>query len=160
MKAERIVASHIDIVSSDGTTRASLTSGDDLDGQRIAPFAGLIIRDAAGAERGGIGVIDVDGDARVASVLDHPGGDAIGSMVTDSGEVVFLINDAPAGDGRPRSTRIRMHVAANGTPSLAFLDGEGRPRLRFTLEDDGAGAIEFVRADGSVAHQMVPEHES
>lgn len=157
---KRITASQIDLVDARGTIRASLTTGDDMDGRRIAPFAGLVIRDSSGKERGGIGVVDVQGENRIVTALDHPGGDAVGSMVTDTGEVFWMMRDAPTGDGVPRATRVTISVAPDGTPSMCFLDAEERPRLRFTLTSSGAGAIEFLNADGGIADRIVPEDDA
>lgn len=157
MDTEHLRARRIDIVDGNGVRRATLSASDDHNGERIAPFAGLIIRDSTGKERGGIGVIDVPDENRVAWVLDHPGGDAVGTMVTDSGETLWVAHDRDA-DGKPGNRRIQMRVAADGTPSIGLHDSEGRTRLRLTLTEEGAGAIQFVRADGSVAEQIVPEH--
>ncbi len=158
MTTESLKTRQIQMTSVEGVERVSLTSADDLEGERIAPAAGLIVRDKNGRERGGIGVLDLPEGTRVLCALDHAGGDAVGMMVDDDGTAGFFINDAPEPEHRePRAQRFSVEIAHDGTPELALRDTDGRPRLRLTLTDDGAGAIEFLTAGGDVVERIIPE---
>jgi len=171
---DRITAKRIDIVGDDGVIRMTLsgkTPAPILDGiqyRRIFDVAGLMLYDAQGNERGGLGVADLKGDSAVTFALDHPAQDAIGWRVSPDGDVSFLINQAPElvrepslGNrlipGVPTSTRIKLNVAANGTPTIALADADNRPRVRMTVTEEGYGAIEFLNASGAVIHTFAPE---
>lgn len=170
---DRITARRIDIVDEDGTIRMTLsgqTPAPIIDGiqyKRAFNVSGLILYDENGSERGGFGTADVDGGMAVLA-LDHPAMDAIGWRVSPDGAVSFSINQAPPlvrepalGDrlvpGVETPTRIRMVVAADGTPAIALNDKADRTRLRLTVTDEGYGAIEFVNAQGQVIHTLAPE---
>lgn len=170
---DRITARRIDIVDAEGTIRMTLagtTPAPIIDGiqyKRAFDVAGLVIYDKSGSERGGLGTADVDGGMAILA-LDHPAMDAIGWRVSPDGEVNFLINQAPAlirdealggalVPGVSTPTRIRLAVAANGTPSVALSDKNDKPRLRLTVTDAGFGAIEFLDAAGEVVHTIAPE---
>jgi hypothetical protein len=151
-------------------TLASPTPQPVVDGiqyRRTFPVSGVTFFDRAGSERGGIGVADIEGSA-VVLAQDHANGDAVGWRVMPDGAVSFAINERapllrePALDGKlipgVRSpTRISMAVAADGTPSIALADGQDRPRLRLTVNEQGFGAIEFLDAHGKVVEALVPE---
>ena len=117
-----------------------------------------------------IRVEDVDGGMAVLA-LDHPAMDAIGWRVSPDGSVAFTINQAPPlirepglGDrlvpGVETSTRIRLSVAADGTPAVALADKADRPRVRMTVTPEGYGAIEFLNAAGEVIHVLAPEADA
>lgn len=159
----------LELVDEHGVVRMTLTAGETdvvIDGvqkERVAPFAGIILRDEVGNERGGLGYLGGP-DGRAVWALDNPSFDAIGAMVGDDGAVTFVINQPPATASREDgsvegATRLLVKVAADGTPSISLADAQDRPRLRLSLKDDGAGAIEFLDATGAVVHAMVPEHE-
>ena len=170
---DRITARRIDIVDENGTIRMTLsgqTPAPIIDGiqyKRAFNVSGLILYDENGSERGGFGVGDVDGGMAVLA-LDHPAMDAIGWRVAPDGAVNFSINQAPPlirepalGDrlvpGVETPTRIRMTVAADGTPAIALNDKADRTRLRLTVTEEGYGAIEFLNAEGQVVHTLAPE---
>lgn len=170
---ERISARRIDIIGEDGVIRMTLaaeTPAPIIDGiqyRRAFGVSGLILYDENGSERGGFGVADVDGGMAVLA-LDHPAMDAIGWRVSPDGSVSFTINQAPPlvrepalGDrlvpGVETSTRIRLSVAADGTPAVALADKADRPRVRMTVTPEGYGAIEFLNAAGEVIHVLAPE---
>ncbi|MGB3394519.1 MAG: hypothetical protein WA956_02215 [Stenotrophomonas sp.] len=170
---ERITARRIDIVDENGVIRMTLsgrTPAPVIDGiqyKRVFNVAGMVLYDESGSERGGFGTADVPGGAAVLA-LDHPALDAIGWRVSPDGEVSFSINQAPPLLREPKldnrlvpgvqaPTRIRMLVAADGTPSIALNDKGDRTRLRLTVTDEGYGAIEFLDAEGKVVHTLAPE---
>ena len=173
---DRISARRIDIVDEDGTIRMTLaaeTPAPIIDGiqyRRAFGVSGLILYDEKGSERGGFGVADVDGGMAVLA-LDHPAMDAIGWRVSPDGSVSFSINQAPPlirepalGDrlvpGVETSTRIRLTVAADGTPAVALADKADRTRVRMTVTEEGYGAIEFLNAAGEVVHVLAPEADA
>ncbi|WP_395945164.1 hypothetical protein [Brevundimonas sp.] len=172
---DRITARRIDIVDENGVIRMTLagqTPAPIIDGiqyKRAFNVSGLILYDEKGSERGGFGTADVDGGMAVLA-LDHPAMDAIGWRVSPDGAVSFSINQAPPlirepalGDrlvpGVETATRIRLDVAADGTPAIALADKADRPRLRLTVTPEGYGAIEFLNAAGEVIHTLAPEAE-
>lgn len=163
MGNEAISPLHIEVTSPEGTPRVTISSGDDFDGRRVAPAAGVIIRDRDGNERGGIGVLDVEegSGTRVVTALDHPGADAVGMYVHEAGTAGVFINEAPRGQVRGGSGvgRFTAEVGIDGTPTLELRDDEERPRLRLTLTATGAGAIEFLDASGRVVQRIVPEDQ-
>ena len=171
---ERITAKRIDIVGDDGTicmTLAADTPAPIIDGiqyKRAFDVSGLILYDARGSERGGFGVADLPDGSMAVLALDHPAQDAIGWRVAPDGAVSFSINQAPPllrepalGNrlvpGVATSTRIKLDVAADGTPSVALADAEDRARVRLTVTPEGYGAIEFLNAAGEVVETLAPE---
>jgi hypothetical protein len=173
---ERITAKRIDIVGDDGTIRMTLAGEtpapiiDGLQYKRAFNVSGLILYDAKGSERGGFGVADVKEGSMAVLALDHPAMDAIGWRVAPDGAVSFSINQAPpllreaaVGNrlvpGVQTSTRIRLNVAGDGTPSVALADAADRARVRMTVTPEGYGAIEFLDAEGKVIHTLAPEAE-
>lgn len=170
---DRITARRIDVVDEDGVIRMTLAADtpapiiDGIQYRRAFGVSGLILYDDQGSERGGFGVADVEGGMAVLA-LDHPALDAIGWRVGPDGSVNFTINAAPPlirepalGDrlvpGVETATRVRISVAADGTPSLALADREDRPRVRMTITAEGFGALEFLNAAGEVIHTLAPE---
>jgi hypothetical protein len=170
---ERLTARRIDIVDENGVIRMTLaapTPAPIMDGiqyKRTFPVSGLILYDKDGSERGGFAVADVEGTATVLA-QDHANADAIGWRVSPDGSVKFLINERPPmqrepalGNAIPPAsrtvTRVEMHVAADGTPSIGLADKEDRTRLRLTVTEAGYGAIEFLDAEGKVVHVFAPE---
>lgn len=170
---DRISARRIDIVDEEGVIRMTLAADtpapiiDGIQYRRAFDVSGLILYDEKGSERGGFGVADLEGGMAVLA-LDHPAMDAIGWRVAPDGAVSFTINQAPAlirepalGDrlvpGVETSTRVRLTVAADGTPAVALADRNDRPRVRMTVTPEGYGAIEFLNAAGEVIHTLAPE---
>lgn len=170
---DRITARRIDIVDADGTIRMTLAADtpapiiDGIQYRRAFGVSGLILYDEKGSERGGFGVADVDGGLAVLA-LDHPAMDAIGWRVSPDGSVSFSINQAPPlirdpglGDrlvpGVETPTRVRLTVAADGTPAVALADKADRVRVRMTVTPEGYGAIEFLNAEGEVIQTLAPE---
>lgn len=173
---DRISARRIDIVDADGTIRMTLAGAtpppiiDGIQYKRAFNVAGLILYDDTGSERGGFGTADVEGGMAVLA-LDHPAMDAVGWRVSPDGSVSFVINQAPPLVREPElgnalvpgvrtPTRMRLSVAADGTPAVALSDKHDRPRLRMTVTDEGFGAIEFLNAAGEVVHTIAPEAEA
>lgn len=171
---ERITAKRIDIVGDDGTIRMTLAADtpapiiDGIQYKRAFDVSGLILYDAKGSERGGFGVADLPDGSMAVLALDHPAQDAIGWRVAPDGAVSFSINQAPPllrepalGNrlvpGVATSTRIKLDVAADGTPSVALADAEDRARVRLTVTPEGYGAIEFLNAAGDVVETLAPE---
>lgn len=172
---DRITARRIDIVDADGTIRMTLAGAtpqpiiDGIQYKRAFNVAGLILYDDKGSERGGFGTADVEGGMAVLA-LDHPAMDAVGWRVSPDGSVSFVINQAPPLVREPElghalvpgvrtPTRMRLSVAADGTPVVALSDRNDRQRLRLTVTDEGFGAIEFLNAEGEVIHAIAPEVE-
>lgn len=173
---ERITTRRIDIVGEDGVIRMSLSANtpppiiDGIQYQRRFNVAGLVLYDAHGSERGGIGVADAPGGSTPVLALDHPATDAIGWRVDTDGAVNFLINQAPPLVREPKlgnrlvpgvqsPTRIKLSVAADGTPAVALADADDHPRVRMTVTTEGYGAIEFLDASGKVVHTLAPERD-
>jgi hypothetical protein len=173
---DRIAVRRIDIVDEDGTIRMTLAADtpapiiDGIQYRRAFGVSGLILYDENGSERGGFGVADVDGGLAVLA-LDHPAMDAIGWRVSPDGSVSFVINQAPPlirdpgldnrlVPGVSTPTRIRMQVAADGTPSVGLSDANDKTRVRMTVTPEGYGAVEFLNAAGEVIHTMAPEADA
>jgi len=173
---DRITARRIDIVDEHGVIRMTLSGQtpepiiDGIQYRRVFNVAGMILYDENGSERGGFGTADVEGGMAVLA-LDHPAMDAIGWRVSPDGGVSFSINQAPPlvrepalGDrlvpGVQTSTRIKLDVAADGTPAIALADKADRPRLRLTVTEEGYGAIQFLNAEGQVIHTLAPEADA
>lgn len=173
---ERLTARRVDIVDENGVIRMSLGGAtpqpiiDGIQYKRAFNVAGLVFYDAAGSERGGLGVADVEGGMAVLA-MDHPAMDAIGWRVAPDGAVSFVMNQAPPLIREPdignrlipgvqTPTRIRLDVAANGAPSISLADADDQPRLRLTVTDQGYGALEFLNAAGEVIHTLAPEAAS
>lgn len=169
-----MVARRIDIVDEKGVVRLSIgapTPDPVIGGKTYArafPVSGITLYDAAGNERGGIGIADVKGSAPVLA-LDHENIDAIGWKVLPDGAVEFLMNQKPPAErdsaGRAQAaartaTRLKLALAADGTPSIALADAQDRPRLRLTVNGEGQGAIEFLDAGGRVVDSIVPERNA
>lgn len=103
----------------------------------LEPVSTLCIVDAtlSGSERGGFGVGDIEGSAVVAA-QDHANTDAIGWRISPDGSVSFVINERPPivrdpalrGHIAPASgaSRIKIDVAADGSPSIALADKQSR----------------------------------
>ena len=113
---------------------------------------------------------DAPGGTVAVLALDHPAMDAIGWRVMPDGAVSFSINQAPPllrepaldnrlvpGVGTP--TRIRLSVAADGTPAVSLADADNQARVRMTVTPEGYGAIEFLDASGKVVHVLAPERD-
>ncbi|GAA3913806.1 hypothetical protein [Luteimonas lutimaris] len=173
---ERITARRIDIIDDDGTIRMTLAADtpppiiDGIQYKRVFGVSGLILYDAEGSERGGFGVADTEGGTAAVLALDHPAMDAIGWRVMPDGAVAFSINQAPpllrepALDNRlvpgvDTPTRIRLSVAADGTPAVALADADDQARVRMTVTPEGYGAIEFLDVKGKVIHTLAPERD-
>jgi len=171
---DRLAVRRLDIVDEKGTIRMTLGAPvpepivDGIQYKRIYPASGLLVFDKDGSERGGYVVADIEGSA-VANVQDHANGDAIGWKIMPDGSVTFQINQrAPikreaelggriAPDNPGAATRVKLSVAANGTPSIDLADQQSRPRLRLTVTEQGYGSIEFLNAEGRVVDSITPE---
>ena len=170
--SEHLVVRRIDVVDDKGTIRMTLAAPtpppiiDGIQYKRSFPASGLTIFDKDGNERGGYGVADIEGSAVVAA-QDHVNGDAIGWRIMPDGSIMFAMNERGAIHREPAlgnhivpgggATRIKMSVAADGTPEIALSDKQDHPRLRLTVNEQGFGAIEFLDAGGKVVDSIVPE---
>jgi hypothetical protein len=169
---ERLTVRRLDVVDENGTIRMTLGAPapqpivGGLQYKRVFPVSGLVIYDKDGSERGGFGVADIEGSAVVAA-QDHANNDAIGWRISPDGSVSFEINERAPITHKPAlrghiapatgATRIKMAVAADGSPSIALADKQDRPRLRLSVTKDGFGAIEFLDAQGKVVDTIAPE---
>jgi len=134
--------------------------------RRAFPGSGIVIYDAQGNERGGLGIADVPGGAP-ALALDHDNVDAIGWRVLPDGSIKFGMSAKPpeqkdsgghvvaAKDG---ATPIQLTVGPDGSPSLVMTDKQDRPRVRLTVTNEGYGALEFLDAAGRVVGTYAPEN--
>lgn len=173
---ERITAKRIDIVGEDGTIRMTLSANtpppiiDGIQYKRAFDVAGMILYDDKGSERGGFGVADTPGGTTAVLALDHPALDAVGWRVSPDGSVMMLMNQAPPllrepglhnrlVPGVASPTRIKLSVAADGSPAVALADANSQPRVRMTVTAEGYGAIEFLDAAGKVVHTLAPERD-
>lgn len=104
-------------------------------------------------------MLDTEGGTRVVHAIDYPGGDAIGMTAGDGDSAGFFINGSPL-DGTAGPTRLAMTVDQGGTASVELFDTDENPRLRFTITDSGAGAIQFLDAQGRVVQQIAPEDDT
>jgi hypothetical protein len=134
---ERLTVRRLDLVDENGIIRMTLGSPapqpivDGIQYKRVFPVSGLVIYDKDGSERGGFGVADIAGSSVVAS-QDHANDDAIGWRISPDGSVGFEINERvpiahePALRGHivpaAGATRIKMTVAADGSPGIALVD--------------------------------------
>lgn len=167
---DRLIVRRLDVVDEKGTIRLSLSAPtpepivDGIQYKRKFPTSGMLIFDANGTEQGGV----VTGPTGVGFSADHQNRDAVGWKVMPDGSVMFVMNDRgevirePALNNRvvplgAYATRIKMTVAADGTPAIALADSRDRPRLRFTVTPAGHGAIEFLDAQGRVVQTLAPE---
>jgi hypothetical protein len=170
---ERLVVRRLDVVDENGVIRMTLAAPmpspilDGIQYQRAFPAAGLTLYDKSGSERGGIGVADIEGSA-VVLAQDHANSDAIGWRIMPDGSVTFAMNQRPPLErseeldnrlmpGIGAVSRIRMSIAADGSPSIALADKQDRPRVRLALTGEGYGAIEFLDAEGKVVEVFAPE---
>jgi len=169
---DRLAVRRLDIVDEKGVIRmviAAPTPPPIVDGiqfKRAFPVSGLVMFDKNGSERGGFGVADIEGSAAVLA-QDHTNGDAIGWRVMPDGSVMFVMNERapikhdPSLGGKmvpdTGPNRVKLSIAANGTPSIDLADKQERPRLRLTVTDEGFGSIEFLDAQGRVVNSITPE---
>jgi hypothetical protein len=88
--------------------------------KRKSPFAGLIINDAKGDERGGIGMMD---DGTMSMGFDQNGREWTVIYVLPNGKAGILINDPQGRD------RISIASEPDGMPKIQFFDEHQRPSL-------------------------------
>ena len=173
---DSISTRRIDIVDEDGTIRMTLAAPtpapifDGIQYRRAFPVSGLTIYDEHGSERGGLGIADIPGGAAVMA-LDHTNIDAVGFRVMPDGSVSFMMNEAPPVVREPSlgnrrlvatstNSRIRMNVAASGTPTVELADTNNAVRVRLAITPEGYGAIEFLNAKGQVVSTLAPERDT
>lgn len=161
---DHLAVHRIDIVDDKGVVRLTIAAptpdpvsqGKVL--HRAFPVSGIVIFDAKGNERGGLGVADVPGGAPVLA-LDHDNMDAIGWKVLPDGTVTFQMNQRPSDQkaARDTATPVVLSVAPDGVPALTLTDKQNRPRVRLTVTEEGFGALEFLDANGKVVETYAPE---
>lgn len=171
---DRLTARRIDIIGDDGTIRMTLSAStpapiiDGIQYKRVFNVSGLVLFDANGNERGGLGIADRPTGATPVLAMDHPAMDAIGWRVDPDGSVSFVINQAPPlvrdaeydnrlVPGIPAPTRVKLSVSSDGTPAVALADAKDQTRVRMTVTPEGYGAIEFLDAAGRLIHVLAPE---
>ncbi len=170
---ERLTVRRIDVVDETGTIRLTLSAPtpppivDGVQYKRAFPVSGVTYYDAKGNERGGFGVADIPGSAVVVA-SDHEHVDAVGWRVMPDGAVEISVNQKPKIERAPSlenhilpargaATRLRLAVAADGTPTVSVADEMSQPRVRLTVTQEGYGAIEFLDAKGHVVQRLAPE---
>lgn len=171
---ERLVVRRLDVVDDKGAIRMSLGRNEAIvDGiayKRSIPFGGMLLYDDKGSERGGWGYSSANGGA-VVFALDHPAQDATGLRVLPDGSVDFQMIAAPPLMREPAlgnklvpaiktPQRLKLRLTPDGTPLIELSDKQSRPRIRLTVSEDGAGALEFLDADGKVVRSFAPEREA
>lgn len=171
LSLDHLIVRRLDIVDARGVVRLTAASPvpDPVMGgrtyKRKFSGSGILLYDANGDERGGLGVQDIPGSA-VAIALDHANNDAIGWRVMPDGSVSFIVNERgalkkdAAGRMLPNpqaATRFKLSVAADGTPTLALNDRDSHPRVRISVSKEGYGEIEFLDAQGRVLSTLAPE---
>lgn len=174
--AERITTRRIDLVDDDGTIRVIVASPlpdpviDGIAYQRSVDVHGMLFNDTDGSERGGVGFADGVG-AQI--IFDHRFAEGVGMFLRDSGETGLQFVPVPEPEFDPAlggrqtpsvlnapPTRMTLQTAADGTPSIELNDAQGRPRLRLTVDEGGAGSIQFLDETGEVidrVRQPLPE---
>lgn len=55
--------------------------------------------------------------------------------------------------------RLFVGTTREGQSTLALRDGEGRPRIRASVAEDGTAALEFLDEDGAVVNRLAPDRE-
>ncbi|MGL3822933.1 hypothetical protein [Sphingopyxis sp. R3-92] len=171
---ERLIVRRLDVVDDKGVIRMSLGRNEAIvDGiayKRSIPVGGMLLYDDKGSERGGWGYSPANGGA-VVFALDHPAQDATGLRVLPDGSVDFQMIAAPPLIREPAlgnklvpaiktPQRLKLRLAPDGTPLIELSDKQSRPRIRLTVSEDGAGALEFLDADGKVVRSFAPEREA
>jgi hypothetical protein len=71
-----------------------------------------------------------------------------------------VTHDAASGRTTPATAaaeRVKISVAADGSPAITLADKEDRPRVRLTVTDEGFGALQFLNAKGDVIDTYAPE---
>lgn len=171
---ERLIVRRLDVVDDKGVIRMSLGRNEAIvDGiayKRSIPVGGMLLYDDKGSERGGWGYSPANGGT-VVFALDHPAQDATGLRVLPDGSVDFQMIAAPPLIREPAlgnklvpaiktPQRLKLRLTPDGTPLIELSDKQSRPRIRLTVTEDGAGALEFLDADGKVVRSFAPEREA
>jgi hypothetical protein len=85
--------------------------------KRRSPFSGLVINDAKGDERGGIGMMD---DGTMSMCFDQNGRERTCSYVLPNGRAGVLVSDPQGRD------RISLTSEPDGTPTIQLFDEQQR----------------------------------
>lgn len=169
---ERLRVRRIDIVDENGVIRMTLAAPlpnpvvDGIEYKRSVEVSGIMLRDDKGNERGGFAYNDRLGGPILA--LDHFNAEATGFSVGKNGQVTMFMGQAPELKREPRldnrvlpgqsgPSNISIQMSPEGTPSLVLTDKSGRPRLRFSVADEGYGTIQFLNEEGEVISSITPE---
>ena len=170
---DRLIVHRLDIVDESGAIRATLAAPspdpvtDGIQYRRGTGLSGLTVYDGQGNERGTFGVSDAATGAPVGTFT-HANSNGIESQARPDGSASITMQERAPIQREPalgnhsvpmgnRAARVRLEVAANGTPSIALADKQNRPRVRITVTEAGYGAIEFLDARGKVIHTLAPE---
>jgi hypothetical protein len=90
--------------------------------KRRSPFSGLVLNDASGDERGGIGMMD---DGTMSMCFDQNGRERVCSYVLPNGKAGVLVSDAQGRD------RVSMASEPDGAAALRLFDEQQRPVASF-----------------------------
>lgn len=171
---DHLVVHRLDVVDDKGMLRAVLaapTPPPIIGGKtykRIFTASGLVLYGSNGDERGGYVVPDTP-DTPGVLTLDHINTDAVGWRVAPDGSIDFMMNERPPVQKDPKTggllpanatTRLKVSLAPDGTPSIALADKQERPRVRIAVSPEGYGEIEFLDANGKVVSTLAPEREA
>jgi len=114
---EELTVSKLVVVDDKGVARIVIGQ-DPPDAQRISRATGITIRDATGAERFGVGIME-------------------------SG-VVNMGFDAPVGVGNAMRDRIGIGVGPKGEAYVMLIDNDTKVPVRLAADADGGGGVEFI----------------
>jgi hypothetical protein len=119
-KPQELTVTRLVVVDDKGMSRIEI--GPDPAGtQRRSPSTGIVIRDASGAERFGVGVME---DDRVTMGF-----------------------DAPVGVGNPMRDRLAIGCAADGAAYVMLIDNATDVPVRLVTKPKGGGGLEFIGYD-------------
>ncbi len=119
-RADELTVSRLVVVDQNGMPRIEI--GPDPAGiQRMSPSTGIIIRDAKGAERFGVGVME--------------------------NNRVNMGFDAPEGVGNPMRDRLALGCAEDGASYIMLIDNTTGVPVRLTTDPKGGGGLEFLGYD-------------
>lgn len=167
---DEIQVHRIDVVEPNGTLRMVISNKDRLPGVIVKgvehpefgeprPQAGMLFYNDEGSENGGLIFGGRKNDK--GEVLDSGGSlsfDKYGANQVVQLAGVDDVSDhfaglAVSGDKQ----RIWVGANADGSASIALMDGKGRKRIVMQVPDQGSPSIAFLDENGKVARSFLPE---